>query len=353
MDRAGLDYANILQQGLDEGSMNKLLSTIVDYLAEITSTTKDNNVLQSSYAQLFNLSITDMTAIQNLSKMNYNPVTLTGAAAQAKALDEINQVSSRTSAAEAIDNVFNNARFSFGSSIAGNKTAYTLYKTSNFILDAMNSLETSIGGSEGILGKLFGVLSGPVRLVSGIMYLGSLLPGVVGFGRSLGGTLGSWTDGNGYNALADVIAKGSSGGMYDGGTSISAALSLIPNQATSGSSEALKQFSLESTSAASGISDTSTWENDAEAMNEEEDENTKILKEFEKTKKKNKDSDNYAFAVSLQGMSDGVLRSFASIFADEDAMLETMTGKNNALKENNTFISYLDSSTKKSANKTT
>lgn len=60
---------------------------------------------------------------------------------------------------------------------------------------------------------------------------------------------------------------------------------------------------------------------------------------------KAKDSDGYAFAVSLQGMSDGVLRSFASIFADEDAMLETMTGKNNALEKNNTFIDYVEKNT--------
>ena len=40
-----------------------------------------------------------------------------------------------------------------------------------------------------------------------------------------------------------------------------------------------------------------------------------------------------------------VLRSFASIFADEDAMLETMTGKNNALEKNNTFIDYVEKNT--------
>ena len=56
-------------------------------------------------------------------------------------------------------------------------------------------------------------------------------------------------------------------------------------------------------------------------------------------------SEGYAFAVSLQGMSDGVLRSFASIFADEDALMDTLTGKNNALKKNNTFIDFVEDTT--------
>ena len=61
-------------------------------------------------------------------------------------------------------------------------------------------------------------------------------------------------------------------------------------------------------------------------------------------------ADHYAFAVSLQGMSDGVLRSFASIFADEDAMMNTMEGKNEALKKNNTFIDYAGTSSTTNSN---
>ena len=41
----------------------------------------------------------------------------------------------------------------------------------------------------------------------------------------------------------------------------------------------------------------------------------------------------YAFAVSLQGMSNEVLRSFASIFADEDAMENTFDGSNTVLEK--------------------
>ena len=350
MDRAGLDYADILQRGLSDSNMNVLLSTIVDYLAEITSNTKENNVLQSSYANLFNMSVTDMTAIQNLSKSGYSALGMTGANALAQASNELNKVASRTSAAEQINNVIDNAKYVFGSSIAENKLSYFTYKASNLILDSLDGLNKTAQGTSNsnlmqkAVGKVFDNITGPVRLVTSLTYLGSLLPGVLGFGKGLLGSASNLLNGDGNNALAQIISQSSSGGLYDGGgTSRGGVFSLTSSGATS--SNALKQFTLTGSSQASGITDTTKWENDARAASEEEDENVKILKEFEKTLMKAKDSDGYAFAVSLQGMSDGVLRSFASIFADEDAMLNTMTGKNNALEQNNTFIDYVEKNT--------
>ena len=350
MDRAGLDYADILQRGLSDSNMNVLLSTIVDYLAEITSNTKENNVLQSSYANLFNMSVTDMTAIQNLSKSGYSALGMTGANALAQASNELNKVASRTSAAEQINNVIDNAKYVFGSSIAENKLSYFTYKASNLILDSLDGLNKTAQGTSNsnlmqkAVGKVFDNITGSVRLVTSLTYLGSLLPGVLGFGKGLLGSASNLLNGDGNNALAQIISQSSSGGLYDGGgTSRGGVFSLTSSGATS--SNALKQFTLTGSSQASGITDTTKWENDARAASEEEDENVKILKEFEKTLMKAKDSDGYAFAVSLQGMSDGVLRSFASIFADEDAMLNTMTGKNNALEQNNTFIDYVEKNT--------
>ena len=348
MDRAGLDYADILQRGLSDSNMNVLLSTIVDYLAEITSNTKENNVLQSSYANLFNMSVTDMTAIQNLSKSGYSALGMSGGNALAQASNELNKVASRTSAAEQINNVIDNAKYAFGSSIAANKLAYFTYKASNLILDSLDGLSTTTQGSgnskmmQKVVGKVFDNITGPVRLVTSLTYLGSLLPGLLGFGKSLIGSAGNLLNGDGNNALAEIINQSASGGLFDGGTSNSGVFSLT---SSGKSSNALKQFTLTNSAKSSGITDTTSWENDAKAAAEEQDENTKILKEFEKTLMKAKDSDGYAFAVSLQGMSDGVLRSFASIFADEDAMLQTMTGKNNALEKNNTFIDYVEKNT--------
>ena len=56
--------------------------------------------------------------------------------------------------------------------------------------------------------------------------------------------------------------------------------------------------------------------------------------------------DGYAFAVSLEGMNNAVLKSFASIFADEDAMMSTFTGDNTVL--NDALFNYFDDTTSNS-----
>lgn len=352
MDRAGLDYADILQRGLSDSDVNLLLSNIVDYLAEITDNTKKNNVLQSSYANLFNMSISDMTAIQNLSKTNFSAKVLDGYNALSQTIEEVNNLSSRTSMAEQINNVIDNAKFSFGSSVADSKLAYITYKTSNILLDSIDSMtNTALGTNNSSsfvqkgIGKLIGGITDKVKLVASVAYLGSMLPGVVGFGKSLIGSVGNLIDikGTGNNALAEVISQVSSGGIFDNGTSTGGIIKLSNNGQQR--ADTLKQFSFGESSTSSGITDTSSWENDVEASTESLDENTKILKKFEKTLMQADKSEGYAFAVSLQGMSDGVLRSFASIFADEDALMDTLTGKNNALKKNNTFIDFVEDTT--------
>lgn len=67
MDTIGMDYADILQNGLTAGTTNDLLKAMVDYLAKIAGNTDENNVLQGAYANLFNLSMADIEGIRNLS----------------------------------------------------------------------------------------------------------------------------------------------------------------------------------------------------------------------------------------------------------------------------------------------
>ena len=344
LDNAGLDYATILQQGLSTKDTYLLLQSIVDYLADITDTTKKNNVLQSSYANLFNLSITDMSAIRNLSQnstfqnMALSSVYQTGSWALDQATNEMLAVSEeRTTFAEALNNFIDNSKFSLGIGVASSKWAYPLYKLAGLALDASTLLSNA--GLE------------KTAVVKGLKYAGlgaygaSLLPGVFNLVTDLGGNLSAI--GSEKNTISNYFSANLSNteGMYSG-TATGTALS----QATM--SNNFKGFNnpygteYENKMKSSEVySESSQWQAEAEAA--EQDPNTKILKEFEKTLMKANEGDGYAFAVSLQGMSDGVLRSFASIFADEEAMMETLTGKNNALEENNTFINYVnDSSTK-------
>ena len=337
MDRAGLDYSQILQRGLSASDANKLLSEIISYLADITDNTKQNNVLQSSYANLFNLSITDMAAIKNLSQnksyidIANRSLQITNSVASQLAEAEINNVSDRVLISEKIDNAFENLKFITGASIAQNEVAYGA------------NLAARMGIELGTTLADFGLtkIGGGLALASGLVYAGSMLPAVKDLISAVGG--GLKTLGTGENTLAHFISNNlTTGGAYDASVSTSASIS-TDTQTTN----EFKKFDYKSKSESYSMADTTQWENDQKAANEQQSEEVKILKEFEKTLMKQKEGEGYAFAVSLQGMSDGVLRSFASIFADEDAMMQTLKGKNNALEKNNTFIDYAtDTSTK-------
>ena len=63
--RGGLDYASMLTQGASAQQVNALLSNVVKYIQEIGST--QNLAVRSQYAQMFGMTISDMTALLNLS----------------------------------------------------------------------------------------------------------------------------------------------------------------------------------------------------------------------------------------------------------------------------------------------
>ena len=93
-----------------------------------------------------------------------------------------------------------------------------------------------------------------------------------------------------------------------------------------------------------------------EEMNAEDPALT-ILKEFETALMANK-AGKKAFAVSLQAMSDEVLRSFASIFADEESMTDIFDDTKKGKKAKNKLFDYIEEKDsadggKKDGNKTT
>lgn len=344
LDNAGLDYATIMQQGLTTQDTYLLLQSIVDYLADITDTTKKNNVLQSSYANLFNLSITDMSAIRNLSQMStfrnmaLSSVNQTGEWALNQATNELLSISEeRTTFAEALNNFIDNAKFSMGIGVASSQWAYPLNLLSRLGIQAGQTL-TELGLTKA--GKI-------TTLGSGALYAGSIIPGILNLAKNLGGNINAI--GNDKNTISNYFQAnlGSSGGIY-AGTEMGQAITRTPGTNFKGFDEIVDSEGntySRKTQGSDIYKESNQWKSDQEAA--DVDPNTKILKEFEKTLMKANEGEGYAFAVSLQGMSDGVLRSFASIFADEEAMMDTLTGKNNALEQNNTFINYVnDSSTK-------
>jgi len=64
--RSGQSYADILKEGIDGSDVNKLLESMVGYLAEIAES--PNNVVETAFGSVFGMSVSDLRAAANLAK---------------------------------------------------------------------------------------------------------------------------------------------------------------------------------------------------------------------------------------------------------------------------------------------
>jgi len=317
MDRVGMDYADILQQGLSSSDTNKLLQSVVQYLGEITVNTSDNLVLKSSYANLFNLSTTDLKAIQNLNQSmpsitsmivdTSNALTMTQYAAS-------DMLKANTSVSEKWDNFFANLQYAVGSNVAESNFLYSTWATSSLIED----LTTPILQNK-LLNKL-PTIAVPAKAANIVATLSK-------FGISV-------------ESMLSAIPE-AAGTIFEGqGDSIVSLLNL--NNANSANiSSTLSPYSrttLKNSSMFNKMSASVSTVEQAASEYKEDTDTGKILEEIEKALRKQKE--HYAFAVYLEGMTDETLKSFASIFADEDAMLQTFKGNNSVIEDN--LFTYID-----------
>ena len=331
MDRVGLDYADILQQGLSLDDTNKLMTSIVDYLDEIATNTSDNLVLKSSYSGLFNMSMTDIQAIHNLASQTGNIASNAVNTANAIATTEnaiTNMVSANTSVAEKWDNFFENFQYAMGANIAESSGLYNTWRVSSIVEDLASSVTKNAYLSKTALGavaKGAGVVAG---LVKGAMSVGTIIAEI----GNLHPVAGS------ESMLLQLLNTGGDS-------------SSISNIVATASGNTFSRTSLKNSSMFTNVSkNVSEVESQAAGWSDDSDVVNKVLGEIEKTIMKLEKGDGYAFAVSLEGMNNNVLQSFASIFADENAMLETFQGDNKVITD--ALFSYLgDSSSTTTDNK--
>ena len=326
MDRINMNYADVLQQGLSSDDTSKLLASVITYLSKIADNTEDNLVLKSSYSNLFNLSLADMQAIQNTKKKlsTISSSIINKDEARNLTVGAVkNIVSQNTLASQQIDNAFANLSYLYGSNIADNSSLYSTYRAADYIYDSLDSLSNI--ASKGVLSKAITA----ARLMTGTVKYGVEVYGLL----PLVSEIGSLTDsGNALTSLLELPGK-SSGGSSGSSSSGGNALKRLAAAADGGKGVNIFDRIGEI------IKSKDDWSKD------EDDEGLNILKEMSKTLMKI-NSKNYAFAVSLEGMSNEVLKSFASIFADEDAMQDTFEGDNKVLED--ALFEYFDDTTSNS-----
>ena len=127
--RAGLSYSELLVKGIDDSSVNTLLKSMVEYLAEIA---EDNNaVVKAAYGDVFNFSQSDLRAIKNLEESDITNIykqSMTYNKSMNQIQSQLNQIGNRLSMNEMIDNVFDNFLYSAGESLARNPVTAIMWR---------------------------------------------------------------------------------------------------------------------------------------------------------------------------------------------------------------------------------
>lgn len=222
--RAGLDYGTILTQGITPSDMNKLLSSVVMQMQSVAGSS--DMVTRSQYAQLFGMTISDLTAIMNLSSkdlvtISENMYTYSSLVKQTE--NELAQVLNRTTVKEQVENAVSNVMSAMGETITSNVALYTTYLVTDMINKAGGiSIPTPFVGPVNITQ----MIQSGIFAYSALANIGTILSALVGTGK-LG--LDNWgaseTTGRGMglaipNITSQVLRSTSSVG-YTGSSSTS------------------------------------------------------------------------------------------------------------------------------------
>lgn len=136
--RSGLEYSDLLLQGLNASTTNRLLQGMVEYLKTIADNT-DNQVVKGAYGNIFNMSMSDFRAIQNLTTSDIANIagsTLTYSNMISELNNQFSQIAARSTLSEMVSNVTSNAMFGLGQELYSNPFSYGMMK----VLDAMDAL---------------------------------------------------------------------------------------------------------------------------------------------------------------------------------------------------------------------
>lgn len=224
--RGGLDYASMLTQGASAQQVNALLSNVVKYIQEIGST--QNLAVRSQYAQMFGMTISDMTALLNLSSADLVDISnnmLSYSDTISEVNNQLRQVGGRTHFSEMIDNVLSNTALTLGMGVANNIVSYGIYRAGellDLITDEAKLPTVSVLGSGVDLDMTYGQA---MKLgVLGISSVGTLVQALSSLGNAGGLSLAGWGASDflsrgGLSTTAAGISTGLSSSAFIGNTS--------------------------------------------------------------------------------------------------------------------------------------
>lgn len=147
-NEASLPIADILEKGLTPDQTNRLMRSMVEYLASIYEETKGSNVLAQQYGNVFGVTAADLKAAANLYAKGLDEVTESNRLAKMSYQDFTNQLQLmantailRTSMAEIMENVKDNFNYTMAATIANNPVLSGMNYMANMLNDLVGGIE--------------------------------------------------------------------------------------------------------------------------------------------------------------------------------------------------------------------
>lgn len=187
----GKSYADMLTTGLTSDDTNKLLKAMIEYLAEIAES-QDNMVTKSAYAELFGMSVTDLSSFASLTTKEINDLyknTVSYQDLMNETTTRLSQISGNMSLSDLVNNAIENAEVGVATTIGSNAFTYGTWKALGLLKDYVGEI------------KIPSVLAAGFGLSSDIDLINVAQTGMVGLGMigSLLGGLGSMMSGGPTN----------------------------------------------------------------------------------------------------------------------------------------------------------
>lgn len=130
----GVDYSSMLTGGMNAADVNALMKGIVTYGRRIAGS--GSQVQKSALAQMFGMSISDLTSMLNLSPDTIESISkksLNYSGALEATQQGLSTIGQRLSLAEKIRNVYGNVMSSLGESIASNSILYSTWLVADML----------------------------------------------------------------------------------------------------------------------------------------------------------------------------------------------------------------------------
>lgn len=236
---AGLNYADLLLNGLNANNTNKLLESMVTYLKDIAENS-ENQVVRAAYGDIFNLTQSDFRAISNLTSSdiaNISSQTMSYSGLMNEVNNQLAQVINRTSLSEMMSNLYNNAVFGVAQDQVNNPAIYAMNKMLDFMDNSGITINIPAISVMGNMVDLNASVNQLLRLGVGLSGAFSLMGNILGgLGAGGGLNLNAWNAteytqrGSGMSASMDTLIGGTSSSTY----------------VTTGSSEDMKSSALAS-----------------------------------------------------------------------------------------------------------